>query len=196
MATLHVNHLVMEAKDHLVESIRGTVDVPAALANAVTMTVVQTLKDTRGIGPATSGLIADCVKGCVRGAAEVGVDAGRAAQPIMIGTVRGMKLIGAAGTEFVSAAAEGLVRSAAESAGNVPATTRGAVQGAVACAREIGVSAETAASAAASGAAQAAEWSGAVASRQVREVLAEGVSGVKVLIAEPNRLMKPRRYIR
>jgi len=120
-------NLVTEAKEYVVQTIRGVGDVAGAIVDATSSALARALEGTRATGSELRALIADTITGTVQGVAQVGGEVESAASSIMIGALRGAKQVGKTGIEAVSATAATLVKEAAELGGDVGRTARSAV---------------------------------------------------------------------
>jgi hypothetical protein len=180
-------NLVVDAKNYVIQAIRGVGDVAGAIADATTGALTRALRGTRATGSEFRGLVAETVTGTLQGVALVGGEVEASASSIMMGALRGANRIGKFGVDTVTGTASALVRGAADVGGDIARTAKGAVEGAIHNAREVGLTAEQAASAAATGALIGAGEISNVAMDQVRDVVTKTISGVKVVITEPFR---------
>jgi hypothetical protein len=139
------------------------------------------------VGGEFLALGAGVVTGAVHAVTEKGSEVGNHARSIMVGVLCGTEQVGKASADTVSTNAAALVTGAAAVGGNIAHTARGAIEGAIEMARDLGISVEKAAAAAGSGALKAATDIGPPAVSLVRKTLSGTISGVKVVVKDPQR---------
>src|SRR2546425_13290646 len=105
-------NLVTEAKNYVVNAIRGVGDVGGAIVDATSGTLVRALKGTRATGSELRRLISDTITGTIHAIAIVGGEVEAASSSIMVGALLGTEEVGKAGVDAVSACAAALVKGA------------------------------------------------------------------------------------
>jgi hypothetical protein len=184
MKTAH-SELIEMVKDKIVAALKGTGDLVQATAETASQIPAITIMDTRQVGNSVTEAIANVASRLVRGAVRIGADLEYAAKGIMVGVLRGTNEAGTEVLNTISHAAQVTIRDTVAAGADVGAAATGLVAGAIQGAGELGISAENAAAAAAAGALKAAGEVGSTVFDTVRKVVTQPVTGVKVVLKEP-----------
>jgi hypothetical protein len=170
MLDMNRQHGTLPVKERIVRALRRARDPVEAVANAVSDTILGSVKAEDPLASAFVS-VTDIIRSAVDGAVEAGADLAQAAKGISIGILRGTRETGEPAQKSLGHAARAIVFHAAKIGGDLGAAARGVVQGSIHGARAMGLDAAAAARAAGHSILDAGEDIGSEAARQLRRGL-------------------------